>query len=146
MIETIAAWVGRNEALLSWIAAISATGALASVVLAVWVLLRIPVDYFARIDEYRARRRARHPLWLALWVPARNLLGALFLLAGLLMLFLPGQGLLTLLIGLMLVDLPGKHRAIDAILRRPGVLAAMNRVRRAFGRPPFDRQIPLENR
>ena len=47
------------------------------------------------------------PINLAL-AGAKNLLGATLVLAGLLMLFLPGQGVITLLAGLMIMNYPGK--------------------------------------
>jgi|TARA_B110000483_G_C18031019_1_gene478733 hypothetical protein len=47
-------------------------------------------------------------------------------LVGLLLLFLPGQGLLTILIGLMLMNYPGKSRLEQKIVRMPGVLASLN--------------------
>ncbi|MCG8591232.1 MAG: hypothetical protein MJE66_18220 [Proteobacteria bacterium] len=67
----------------------------------------------------------------------RNLAGSLLLLVGAVLLFLPGQGLLTLATGALLVDFPGRR----ALLRRLGgsrrVLSALNRIRRHFGRPPL---------
>ena len=69
-------------------------------------------------------------------VVIKNAIGAVFVLGGLVMLVLPGQGLVTLLIGLLLMNLPGKRRMIRRMLRQPKVLAFVNRVRTAAKRPP----------
>ena len=59
------------------------------------------------------------------------------MLAGLAMLVLPGQGLLTILIGLMLLDFPGKRRLERRIVARPAILAMLNRMRARRGRDPL---------
>ena len=68
----------------------------------------------------------------------RNVLGWIFVVAGIAMLVLPGQGLLSILAGLVLIDFPGKHRFELRLLRSPGVRRAMNWLRRRAGKPPFD--------
>ena len=56
---------------------------------------------------------------------------------GLILLVLPGQGLLTILIGLLLLDFPGKRAVELKLVRRPGIAAFLNRMRARHGRPPF---------
>ena len=68
----------------------------------------------------------------------RNLLGWMFVVAGVAMLVLPGQGLLSILAGLVLVDFPGKRRFERRLLTSHVVRDAMNWLRRRAGRPPFD--------
>jgi hypothetical protein len=67
----------------------------------------------------------------------KNVVGVLFVLAGLSMLVLPGQGVLTILIGLSLVDFPGKQRLEARIIGQRSVFKAVNSLRARFGRPPF---------
>lgn len=67
----------------------------------------------------------------------KNLVGVVFLLAGIAMLVLPGQGLLTVLIGISLIDFPGKHRLEARLVSQRLVLQAINAVRHRFGRPPL---------
>jgi hypothetical protein len=50
---------------------------------------------------------------------------------------IPGQGVLTILLGVMLVDFPGRWKAERWLVSHPGVLAAMNTLRRRFGKPPL---------
>ncbi|HMJ13151.1 MAG TPA: PGPGW domain-containing protein, partial [Polyangiaceae bacterium] len=93
-------------------------------------------DYFnPEKREARDRaRHARHPLIAVL----RNLLGLVLLVCGVLMVFLPGQGLLTIMAALVLLEFPGKHRLERAIVAAPPVLRALNAIRRRAGRPPLD--------
>jgi UPF0716 family protein affecting phage T7 exclusion len=74
----------------------------------------------------------------------RNVFGSLLLVVGVLMLVLPGQGLLTILIGLTLLDFPGKRRFVRRLLMRPQVLRVINAIRRRFGVAPLqvDRSDP----
>ena len=51
------------------------------------------------------------------------------ILAGLVMLITPGQGVLSILLGLALVDVPGKRTLERKIFQRPPVLKLVNRLR-----------------
>jgi hypothetical protein len=102
---------------------------LVSVVAVPWLCCRLPSDYLdpgAPLPETGWARRV-----------LRNVLGSLLLLAGALMLVLPGQGLLTLLLGLTLVDFPGKRRFMRRLLMRPRVLRVINALRRRFNVEPL---------
>ena len=96
------------------------------------MLLRLPEDYllsepvWPRVHGLARLRRI-----------VRNALAALLLLAGLAMLVLPGQGLLTLLAACLLLDLPGKRRFEQRLIRIPRVLEAINRLRQRRGRLPL---------
>jgi len=68
---------------------------------------------------------------------AKNLVGVVLILAGIVMLIGPGQGVLTILIGLIMVDIPGKRPIEAKIIGRPGVLAAANNLRERYGKPPL---------
>ncbi|OQX20120.1 MAG: hypothetical protein BWK76_02420 [Desulfobulbaceae bacterium A2] len=124
-------------AMLPWLGLVSLVTFVGSLLLVPWLVARLPVDYFLRQDQRQAVRRRRHPLLVPLLAVGRNLLGMALLLAGIAMLFLPGQGLLTMLLGLSLMDFPGKHQLRDRLLRQPQVEAALNWLRRRAGRPPF---------
>ncbi len=115
-------------------AAFLALGVLAIPALAV----RIPRDYFAGPAPPPSRFRARNPVISLVLDGVRNLVGGVLVLAGIAMLFLPGQGLLTILIGLMVAQFPGKRRCEMAVLRAPGVLRGLNWLRQRAGRLPLD--------
>jgi len=63
-------------------------------------------------------------------------------LMGLLMLVTPGQGVMTLLVGLLLMNFPGKYRMERWLVMRPGVLRALNWLRRRRGQRPFAAPTP----
>jgi uncharacterized membrane protein YbaN (DUF454 family) len=60
------------------------------------------------------------------------------LVAGVLMLVLPGQGLLTVFIALVLLDFPGKFRFERWLVQRRSVGRALQWMRRHGGAPPFE--------
>ena len=92
-------------------------------------LVYLPADYFVRPSQ-------QHTLSLP-WRVAKNILGAILVVLGVVMLFVPGQGLLTIVFGLALIDFPGKQRMIKKILDRPGILDKINRLRDRYGKPPL---------
>jgi archaellum biogenesis protein FlaJ (TadC family) len=98
------------------------------------VLVRLPPDYFARTLDERQEYRREH--WV--WFLARNLLGLLILIAGIVMLFMPGQGLLAILVGVLMIDFPGRRTVVRKIIERRGVMSAANGLRARFGRPAFE--------
>ncbi len=100
------------------------------------ILMRLPADYFdTRIP--RPWMENHHPVLRLLGHIVKNVVGAVFLFAGFLMLFLPGQGLLTMLIGLSLIEFPGKRRVEAKIVGQSTVLSTINAMRAKFGKPPL---------
>lgn len=103
-----------------------------------FVVVRIPEDHFVGPQRPLPLEGRPLPLRIAARV-ALNLVGLVLILVGVLLSLpgIPGQGLLTILLGLMLVELPGKRRVERALVRRPLVHGAINRVRARFGKPPI---------
>lgn len=104
------------------------------------ITVQLPSDYFVREHREPERKHRPHPLIIGLIVVVKNTVGIAFLVAGLLMLFIPGQGLLTMLIGLILTNFPGKYRLEQQLIRRPAIARTLNRLRERAQREPF--QIP----
>jgi hypothetical protein len=101
-----------------------------------FILVRLPTDFF----DTRVPRRwmeEQHPILRLLGLLAKNVVGAIFLFAGFLMLFLPGQGILTMLIGVTMLDFPGKRKLEAKMIGQPTVLNAINSMRQKFGKPPL---------
>ncbi|MEJ2310113.1 MAG: PGPGW domain-containing protein [Gammaproteobacteria bacterium] len=132
MIGELLAFLETYEYLFVWLGVGSLLLFLFSIAVMPWFVSLIPVDYF----------RTHHEIhWRTLLRPrsiVRNIIGLPVLLAGLLMLFLPGQGLLTVMIGLAIMVYPGKFRAERWLVRRQGVLRALNWMRKRRGVPPLD--------
>lgn len=107
------------------------------------VLVRLPADYFVRrpIRDWPTTHPALHLVLVGL----KNLLGGVFVLAGIAMLVLPGQGLLTIFLGILLLDFPGKRRVERWLIRRRRLLAAANWMRARYGQSPFEFEVPEES-
>lgn len=101
------------------------------------IILRLPADYFTRDHRVSARSSAGHPLIVSLVRVVKNLFGVALILIGAIMLFVPGQGLLTMLVGVLLTNFPGKYRLERRIVARPSVLRALNRIRRHGNQKPL---------
>ncbi len=101
-----------------------------------FILVRLPTDFFD-IRVPRPWMENHHPILRALGHLVKNLVGAIFLFAGFLMLFLPGQGILTMLIGISMLDFPGKRKVEAKLIGQPAVLHAINGMREKFGKPPL---------
>lgn len=127
-------WLQQHEALLAWLFGLSIGSLVLTVLLLPVLVARLPADYFTA-----SRAEVRRELGVAGWIlrVVKNLLGCVFLLAGLAMLVLPGQGLLTILIALLLLDFPGKRGLELRLLRRPGVRTFLDRLRARRGQPPL---------
>ena len=132
--EALLAWGRTHQGLLLALGIASAATFAGTLVAVPVIICRLPSDLYTR-------RRVRRTLPAGLR-PAvslvRNLAGLAIVAAGIVMLVLPGQGLLSIVIGLVLVDFPGKARLERRLLGDPRVFAAMNAIRRRFGRPPLD--------
>ena len=127
-------WAEANGQLLGWLF----VGSIASLVLCALLLpviiLRLPADYFSPTRDSQPAPRTLSGWFLRL---SKNLLGAVFLVAGVAMLVLPGQGLLTILIGLMLISFPGKRGLERRIVGRPTILRILNGMRARRSLPPL---------
>ena len=109
-----------------------------SVVYAVGVffaVIHMSPDYFAHKAPGEATWRRRHPFLRLLFRGLKNVAGGGLILLGLVLLVLPGQGILTVLIGLTFLDFPGKRRLEIWIVQRPRIRHRVDRVRKKAGRP-----------
>jgi len=101
------------------------------------LVVRIPADYFAHPRRSGAAWNRKRPWFRWVWLVAKNALGGALLVAGALMLVLPGQGLLTLLIAVALLDFPGKFRLQRWVATRRGVIDSINWIRKKAGKEPL---------
>jgi Putative transmembrane protein (PGPGW) len=118
-----------------WLLAFSVAVLVVSIIAVPWIVARMPADYFVR--ERDVPWQDAHPVVRIVLHAGKNTLGLLLVLAGVAMLVLPGQGILTMLVGLSLVEFPGKRKMQIRILRLPGVKKVVAVLRRRAGRPPL---------
>ena len=132
------AWIQANGALLGWLGVISVLTFVFSLALMPVLVSRIPVDYFTHRRREHGYARDRHPALHRLGILVKNLVGIMLIAGGILMLVLPGQGILTILIGVMLVDFPGKYALEKRLVGRPAVMSSINWMRRKTNRLPIE--------
>ncbi len=113
-----------------WLAAVSAVTFVGSLAVVPILAVRIPADYFRRDRRGPTPWRRRHPVLRLAVLVLKNALGVVLLLGGIVMLFLPGQGLLTMFLGIVLMDFPGKFRLERYLISRGPVLKSINWIRR----------------
>ena len=125
-----------------WMAAASATAFFATLILVPLILIRLPSDYFSYHRRRETHGRERHPLARAVGALVKNVLGLMFIIAGIAMLVLPGQGILTIVVGLMLTDFPGKYHAEQWAIGHASLLRAINWIRMKAHKPPLVVNLP----
>jgi len=130
-------WIRGRDAILWWLTTVSIVTFVVSLIFVHFFIVRIHSDYFTRERHHRKLYAYHHPLVRGMLVIAKNLLGYIFVVAGILMLMLPGQGFLTILIGITLIDFPGKYALERWIVSHGSVLRSINWIRRQAGRPPL---------
>lgn len=130
-------WLQANDGMVWTIGIVSLVVLVASLFIIPAIVVRLPSDYFAHERRPPSRMEGQKPgMRLALRI-GKNLLGALLMLAGIGMLLLPGQGLLTLLVGFFLIDGPGKYRLERRLVALPWVHKPINWIRSKRGKPPL---------
>ena len=109
-----------------------------SLAVVAFILVNLPPTYFQQ-SHPRDFWLDRHISIRWAGVIVKNLLGVVLVLLGILMSIpgVPGQGLLTILLGIMLLDFPGKRQLEYKIVSQARVLAAVNRMRHRFSKPPL---------
>jgi hypothetical protein len=116
-----------------WLGWISLAMFVLSLLLVPALLSRIPPDYFVRQTfDHQSSTKIAGIHYSLLWV-GRNLLGTVLILAGVLMLILPGQGLLTIFLGLFVADFPGKKRLERRLVSVPAIHRSINWIREKRG-------------
>ncbi len=128
-------WLSQHQYLLGVMGVISIIVFIGSILMLPWLVSLIPADYFDHESREPPRWVRAHPVIRYSVFLLKNLLGLILLIAGLIMLVLPGQGLLSILIALILMDYPGKFRFERWIISRPSLLHLINRLRIKWGKP-----------
>ncbi|MFL2708348.1 MAG: hypothetical protein CBD86_02900 [Gammaproteobacteria bacterium TMED226] len=100
-----------------------------------WLVALIPSDYF--INRNSSKFKIAYPsLWLVSTI-IKNILGYTLIIGGILMLFLPGQGLFTIFVGLLLSNYPGKFYLERKLIAMPKIYKTVNWLRKKSNQPPL---------
>ena len=109
-----------------------------------WFVAQIPEDYFLQSKRQTSKWQKQKPILRFVVVLGKNLIGLSLIIGGLLMLLLPGQGLLTIVTGLLLVNYPGKYKLEQKLVSMPSVYKALNWIRFKAKKSPLQRKASHE--
>ncbi|MGD9660403.1 MAG: hypothetical protein AB7U63_03945 [Porticoccaceae bacterium] len=118
-----------EQEMLLWVGIASAATFFVSLASLPWLVAQIPADYFNHDRREPTQWKKRHPLLRAALLIMKNLLGYVLFVGGVIMLFIPGQGILTLAMSLLLMDYPGKYHLERRIVAIPAVFRGLNWLR-----------------
>lgn len=125
------------ESWILWLGSISILVLIASVFALPWLVTRIPEDYFCHPRRAPASWEPAHPAVRIGFLVLKNLLGFVLLAGGFILLFVPGQGLLTMAVGLLLIDYPGKFALERRVVAIEPIFKGLNWLRRRRGIAPL---------
>ena len=100
-------WIAAQRDILGTLGVVSAVMFFGSALIRPWIALRLPVDALNRPNPLDSLGR-RHPIARVLVFVVRNVIGVPILLAGIIMLVTPGQGILTILLALLASLVPAR--------------------------------------
>ena len=135
IIQTILQWLMAYQYLLGWIGVISLLVFSLSLLSLPWLVAMIPEDYF--LSQKRKRAILKNEFfgtWIVIFI-LKNSIGLLLVTGGVLMLFLPGQGVLTIIAGLIMTDYPGKFELERRIVSNKKILEKLNWLRNKANQP-----------
>ncbi len=127
-------WAAGHPFLVAQVVLVSLALSVVYAISVFFAVIHMSPDYFAHKAPAEATWRRRHPFLRLLFRGLKNVAGGGLILLGLVMLVLPGQGILTVLIGLTFLDFPGKRRLEIWIVQRPSIRQMIDRVRKKAGR------------
>jgi hypothetical protein len=105
-------------------------------------VIRMSPDYFSAPNPAPGTFRQRYPLLRMTLKIFKTVVGLVLLTAGIAMLVLPGQGLVTIAVAISFLEFPGKKRLMASVVSRGGIMNTLNRIRRRAGKKPL---LPPEN-
>lgn len=133
-IEDLQAIIDSNMNIVVGITSFSVVSFIGSLILIPYIIINMPSDYFVISRKEFINNRIKHPVLRLIVHFLKNFLGGIFLLVGIIMIFIPGQGLLTMLIGISLIDFPFKKELELKIISRKSIFKFVNKLRHKAGK------------
>lgn len=134
-------FIHSHESLLLWLTIVfivSIIVLIGSTVLIPWMIVHIPSDYFSHSKRQKYVWDSQPPIMRLIFMLLKNILGIIFIIGGVAMLVIPGQGILTIVIGILLIDFPYKYQAESWIIKRPIILKSINLLRAKAKQSPLE--------
>jgi len=125
----------REPSVLAYLFGLSLVLFIGSILVIPILIAHMRADYFTNSIAPENRWFERQPTMKVVILILKNLLGLVLLLAGLAMMVLPGQGIITVLVALTLLNFPGKRRLERRIISQQHVQRGITWIRTRAGRP-----------
>jgi hypothetical protein len=120
-----------SDTVLFWLSTGSAVACGVGLLLAPVIMLKLPPNYLNAPPKSR--------WWNSPAVKiARNLLGGVLVVLGILMLVLPGQGVFAIVLGIGLTDFERKQTLQRKLIGSGKALRVINKLRKRFGERPLE--------
>jgi len=136
MLDQILAIINQYEEMLIMVSIVSGVIFVLTLLLTPFLLGLIPANYFSA--SY-VKPTQSNTLLGSIKTIVATILGAILLLAGIIMLVTPGQGVISILIGLFLMQFPGKRTLELKLIKHNPTFKALNWLRNKAEKPPFIR-------
>jgi hypothetical protein len=131
-------WVESHEVMITAFTLGSILVFTVTLILIPWLIIQMPADYFSKPPGDRRLSQGNNLVVSTAINILRNLLGVSLILVGLLLLVLPGQGLLTIILGCLLTQIPGKRRLINWLVQKKSIQRSINWIRRQAGKEDIE--------
>ena len=119
-----------------WVGIVSFVVFVASLLLTPILLGKIPQDYFIHTNQHKVEIKHLGHLIIVI---SRTIVGFVLLIAGIIMLVTPGQGIISILLGLFLMEFPGKRKLELKLINHEPTFKALNWLRGKANKDPFER-------
>ncbi|WP_373031114.1 PGPGW domain-containing protein [Sulfurovum sp.] len=116
---------------------IGLVGLIGSLIVVPWILIKIPSDYFLANQRKKCPWGNCPPILRLVVLVIKNIIGVVLILSGVIMLFIPGQGILTIIGGIILMDFPYKYKIMRKIIKNSNILRFINKLREKVNQEPL---------
>ena len=141
--EGLLNWIETHRSVLVWAGFFSLITVVITAVSVPFIINLLSEDYFVREKRRSSLKTPSQYVFFTVTMVFKNLIGVLLFFSGFLMLFVPGQGLITIFISLLFIDYPGKWKLQKTVVRNRKIYSVLNWIRRKGGKKEF--RIPGEN-
>ncbi len=131
-------YIYDHENLFLWLTLVSSIGFIISILLITWIVTKIPSNYFSYPKRQKYLWDTQPPIIRFILILLKNIIGIFFIIGGLIMLVLPGQGILTILVGVLIMDFPYKYKIERWVIKHPFVLKSINQIRAKAKQRPLE--------
>src|SRR5262249_7802704 len=123
IVQTLSETLRENSWVVWLLLGLSLSTLIVSLAIVPWFVVRISPDYLRRGHPQHERGQEANPGFRIPLLAIKPVLGAVLMVGGFGILFMPGPGVLTIVLGLWLLETPGKHAAGRWLVSRPAIFS-----------------------